>query len=448
MGGLPVGRHFFRGDPGYEAARCAAVWNGRTPHRYPDVVVQAVDADEVASAVRFARAEGHHIGVRSGGHSWAGNHLRDGGMLLDVSRLARCTIDVDTHTAIVGPGIRGDVLAAQLVERGLFFPTGHVIGVGLGGYLLQGGYGWNGRALGPACESILGLDVVTADGERLFIDSDHDSELYWAARGAGPGFFAVVTGFHLRVYPHPKASGSSLYVYPAAYADDVFTWARAIGAEVDRSVEFQLVTTRSVPAVGLEDGGIVVVTPVFADTDDDAAGALAIFETCPVRAKAVAAMPYTPASLADLYEAAAANYPTGHRYATDNMWTSASSAELLPGIHQILATMPPNPAHFLWMNWGPAPARQDMSFSVEDDIYLALYTVWADAADDERYGDWARSNMAAMAPLATGIQLGDENLGARPARFATDTALARLDLVRAHYDPDGLFHSWMGRLPQ
>jgi FAD/FMN-containing dehydrogenase len=54
--------------------------------------------------------------------------------------------------------------------------------------------------------------------------------------------------------------------------------------------------------------------------------------------------------------------------------------------------------------------------------------------------------MAAMAPLATGMQLADENLGARPARFATDAAMARLDEVRAAYDPDGRFHSWMGRL--
>jgi FAD/FMN-containing dehydrogenase len=54
--------------------------------------------------------------------------------------------------------------------------------------------------------------------------------------------------------------------------------------------------------------------------------------------------------------------------------------------------------------------------------------------------------MAAMAPLATGIQLADENLGKRPAKFATDDAMAKLDRVRAEYDPDGRFHSWMGRL--
>jgi hypothetical protein len=128
------------------------------------------------------------------------------------------------------------------------------------------------------------------------------------------------------------------------------------------------------------------------------------------------------------------------------MWTSASADELRPGIRRIIETIPPHPSHLLWLNWGPSPARQDMVYSVEDDIYLALYTVWKDPADDEKYSDWARSNMAAMAHLASGIQLADENLGARPARFATDDVMTRLDEARAQYDPDGRFHSWMGRV--
>jgi FAD/FMN-containing dehydrogenase len=53
--------------------------------------------------------------------------------------------------------------------------------------------------------------------------------------------------------------------------------------------------------------------------------------------------------------------------------------------------------------------------------------------------------MAAMSDLETCIALADENLGRRPARFITDSNMARLDKVRSAYDPDGRFHSWMGR---
>ena len=75
-----------------------------------------------------------------------------------------------------------------------------------------------------------------------------------------------------------------------------------------------------------------------------------------------------------------------------------------------------------------------------------MYTVWNDPTDDGAYSDWARSNMANMEHLQTGVQLADENLGQRPAKFASDEAMAKLDRVRAAYDPDGRFHAWMGRV--
>jgi hypothetical protein len=87
-----------------------------------------------------------------------------------------------------------------------------------------------------------------------------------------------------------------------------------------------------------------------------------------------------------------------------------------------------------------------MAYSMEDDLYLSLYGMWKDERDDARYGTWAADRMREMAPLSTGIQLADENLGERPARFASDDALARLDRIRAERDPDGRFHPWMGRL--
>ncbi len=90
---LSVEKYYFRGAEGYETARRATVWNGLLPDRFPDVIVQAHDTDDVVAAIRYARANGHQVGVRSGGHSWAASHLRDGGLLLDVSRLDHGTVD-------------------------------------------------------------------------------------------------------------------------------------------------------------------------------------------------------------------------------------------------------------------------------------------------------------------------------------------------------------------
>lgn len=248
MRALPAGRHFFRGSDGYEAARRGTVWHRRVPDRYPEVIVQAVSADDIVSAIRYATVNGHKVSVVSGGHSFAASHLRDGAVLLDVSRIDHASIDADKGRAVVGPGKGGSVLMAELEAQGLFFPGGHCRGVCLGGYLLQGGYGWNSRIYGPACESVIGLDVITADGAQIHCDADNHADLYWAARGAGPGFFGVVTSFYLKLYPRPATCGTSVYVYPFDLADEVFTWARAVSAEVDPRVELQALASRPTTA--------------------------------------------------------------------------------------------------------------------------------------------------------------------------------------------------------
>ncbi len=431
-----------RGDAAYEQARRDAVWNGRTPDRYPDVIVQVESVEDVVVAVREAAAQGLRIAVRSGGHSWAGNQLRDGGMLIDLSRLNGLEVDTEAMTAVVGPGAKG--IAASLEPHGVFFPGGHDRDVGAGGYLLQGGFGWNGRILGPACASVIGIDVVTADGELLHANEHQHADLLWAARGAGPGFFGIVVAFHLRVYEAPKHIALSVARFPIDVLDEVFTWAERIGPSVAREVELNVTVARD------EDGtpDITVIAPAIVDSPEQAAEVLAFLDECPVRDRAIEVVSNVPATLTELYAAVGEFYPAGSRYAVDNMWTHAPAEELLPGIHEIVETLPPRPSALLWLNWGgDTQERPPMAFSVEDRTYMAVYGVWSDPADDERYSGWAGGRMRALAPQASGIQLADENLGNRPARFISDENMARLDELRDRYDPEHRFHPWMGRLP-
>lgn len=146
-----------------------------------------------------------------------------------------------------------------------------------------------------------------------------------------------------------------------------------------------------------------------------------------------------------MYRGVMAHYPDRHRWGVDNMWTHASIDELLPGLQKIRDTMPPPPSHMLWLNWAPPRSRPDMAFSMEDDIYIALYGGWKRREDDARHGSWAPERMRELAHLATGCQLADENLGQRPARFLSDEKLRRLDQIRGERDPEGRFHSYMGR---
>lgn len=435
------GRTFRRGEDGYEQARRECSFNARLAARYPDFIVQANTVADVQAAVKAAKRDGMVIGVRSGGHSWAGNHVRDGGMLLDVSRLDDMAIDGKAMTATAGPGAGGHTLAMALAKARLFFPAGHCKGVCVGGYLLQGGFGWHSRELGPAVESVLAIDYVDADGELRHASATENADMYWAARGAGPGFFGVVTRFHLRLYPRPPVMGMKVAIYPGDKIEEVFRWAHRVGPQVPKSVELMLIMSRQVPLV--QGPGIMVIAPVFANSLAQARQALAFMKTRPGGARL--ALPFLPMKQDWMYTRTMDHYPDGYRYAVDNMWTHASIDDLMPGILRIAETLPSAPSHMLWMNWSPPKSRQDMAYSVEDDTYIALYGVWKDATEDAVIAPWAERNMAAMAQLASGMQLADENLGRRPARFMREDHLARLDGIRSLRDPAGRFHPYMGR---
>lgn len=438
-----LGQTFRRGEAGYEAARAQTMWNKRLPPRYPDIIVQANGTGDVLAAVRMARREGLRIGVRSGGHSWAGSHVRDGGLLLDVSRLDEVHIDRSALRATVGPGRAGHELAAQLAKQKLFFPAGHCRGVAVGGYLLQGGYGWHSRVLGPACMSVEAIDVVTAEGEVARCSADENADLYWAARGAGPGFFGVVTRFHLRLYHRPSVIGFAAQTFAADMFDEVFRWLHAIGPEVPGGIELQALMSRH--TLGVRGPGMLVIAPVFAESYGQAWDWVRFMNRSPLRSKAKIAIPFIPSGLKPLYYGVGRHYPDNHRYAVDNMWTGAGIDDLLPGLRRIAETLPPAPSHMLWMNWAPPPDRPDMAYSMEDNTYIALYSVWQHAKDDPQFVHWPIERMREMEYWASGCQLADENLGQRPARFVSDEHLARLDRVRSMYDPQSRFHSWMGR---
>ena len=438
---------YAHGSSDYEAARRGAVWNARTPQRFPDVIVKARDDADVIAAVVDARAAGRRVTVRSGGHSWAGNQLRDAATLIDLSLMnSVVSIDRDAMSAIVEPGCHGNTLCRQLEEIDLFFPVGHCVGVGIGGFLLQGGYGWNSRALGPACMGVLGIDVVTAAGDLVHASADENPDLYWAARGSGPGFFGVVVRFHLRLHPKPKHLVNAGYLYPVELLDEVFTWAHAIGPEVGVQMELSAFVHHAFGADELE---VAIAGPVFADSEDEAREVLAILETCPVLDRAKLAVPYAPVTVEQLMAVVHLTYPDDHRYSVDNIWTHANASELIPGIQSFADTLPEAPSHMMWMNWSPShpdtPARPDMAYSVEDETYIAAYGIWDNAADDDANIPWATEGMRAMEHLSTGIQLADENLEQRTARFMSEENYARYDEIRAAYDPGHLFHSWASR---
>jgi len=427
-----------RGEPSYEAARRATCRNLLLPDRFPDAIVQATTADDVVAAVGLATAQNWKVGVRSGGHSWSCNHVRDGGLLLDLSRLNEVEIDLERMIAVVGPGVRSNELDALLDRLGVFFPVGHCEGVGLGGYLLQGGFGWNSRALGVACESVVGLDYVDADGELRHASATENPDIYWAARGSGPGFFGIVTRFHLRLYPRPRVIGGQLGIYPLEMFEDLVRWGHHVGPSVPTTVELMFVASRKLPHSGAP--GVLVIIGVFADDLDQVHRDLAFLQSRPEGA--LQFLPFAEMNVENLTKATMAMLPEDHYHVVDNIWTHADADALVPVLRDVVADLPPAPSHVIWMNWSPKKVRPTMAFSLEDDTYLALYGVYPDPADEKSVTDWVMDKMGKLAEFSSGIQLADENLERRDDAFMAAPNRERLESIRRERDPQGRFHSY------
>jgi FAD/FMN-containing dehydrogenase len=139
----------WRGEPGYEEVRTGRVFNARRPDRFPAAVLLAQTEEDVAAGVRLARDRGLTVSVRAGGHSWAVWSLRDDALLIDLGRMRDMTFDPATGIATAQPAVKGGAeLTPFLTGHGRAFTGGHCPSVGIGGFLLQGGQGWNSRRYG------------------------------------------------------------------------------------------------------------------------------------------------------------------------------------------------------------------------------------------------------------------------------------------------------------
>ena len=207
------GKVISKQDGNYELWRQAMVWHHSKPKRYPDLIVQAQSVDDVVAAVNYAAKEKLKISIRAGGHNSTGTSVRQGGMVLDLSMLTDIEIDPVKQVAAVQPGVRSLDLVTAARARGLSFPVPHCPSVGLSGFTMGGGIGWNYPQWGGmATHSIVGAEVVTADGKQVTVNAKENPDLFWAIRGAGPGFFGVVTRLYLQLYRVPKAIMARSYI--------------------------------------------------------------------------------------------------------------------------------------------------------------------------------------------------------------------------------------------
>lgn len=197
-------------DPGYAAAR--TIFYGGIDRR-PAAIARPRNADEVARVVSLAREAGLELAVRSGGHSFAGHSLSEGGLVLDLKEMRALDIDTKNRTAWAETGLTAGEYTTAAGEHGLATGFGDTGSVGIGGITLGGGIGFLSRKYGLTIDDLLAAEVVTADGQIRRADAETHPDLFWAIRGGG-GNFGVATRFQFRLHAVDTIVGGML-ILPA-----------------------------------------------------------------------------------------------------------------------------------------------------------------------------------------------------------------------------------------
>lgn len=434
-------------DPASRRVCDDLVWNGRKPDLAPRYVVRAETPGDVQRAVAFARANGLSVSPRGGGHNFTGIALK-GDVIVDVGALDHLQIDVKTGTAHAGPGVTNERLASALSRHGLAFPVGHCATVPVSGYLLGGGVGWNSGAWGIACFSVIGVDVVLADGRLVHADETHHGDILWAARGAGPEFFGVVTGYRLRLYEAPKAILTSVHVFAPTDARAVGEWAEAAAGRMPANLEFTVKVSAPPPEADAPEGAhvLAVIATAFGDGETEARSILdSLFADAPATALQRMDAMATPFDV--LYQLTSVSTPKGKRYAVDTLWSDASFADILESIAGDLGRRPSADSFALVALRSPrSRAPGDAAFSRIGNVFASIYTIWDDAQADAANMAWLRRAMGAIEPVATGTYVGESDLEreGRPVTIHSPAAAARLAALRDLHDPEGRFNTLAG----
>ena len=441
LGGRLRGRALAPGDDGWDEARQA--WN-LTADQRPEAVVLAEGVDDVRATVDFAREQGARLAPQSTGHAASGITSLEGTILLRTLSMGGVEVDPGARRARVEGGAVWSAVAPRAAEHGLVALSGSAGEVGVVGYTLGGGIGWLSRKHGLACNSVTSFDVVTADGQVVRAAADSEADLFWALRGGG-GSFGVVTAMEFELYPLAEVY-AGMIAWPAARGADVIPayldWVKDLPEEMSAWARY--LTLPPIPEVPKHLRGVPLVDVTGAYAGPEAEGAELL------------------RPLLDLGE------PTMNTFAT--MPAAGLGAlngdpeDPVPGLGDgsLLGELPPEAGQALVDVAGPesgspllsvqlrhlggALARPPADGGATSSLAaeFALYAVGMAMGPDMAAATGAHVTKVheALEPWSSGRRyLNFVDVPAPAALSFDDETYARLQSVRAQYDPDDLFRA-------
>jgi hypothetical protein len=428
-------------DASYDVDR--RLWNGSFD-RKPALIMRCAGVADVLAAVRFGRASGLPVAVRSGGHSFPGLSVVDDGLVIDLSLMKGVRVDPERRTVRVQAGVLLGELDRETQEFGLAVPSGIVTHTGVAGLTLGGGIGWIMRKHGLSIDQLLSVDLVLADGEFVRASAEENPDLFWGVRGGG-GNFGIVTEFEFRCVSLGTGVLGGPVMWPMEQSPDVLRFYRDWVADAPDDL-MTIVVHRMAPALPfvppeLHGKPVVMVTCCWCGDPDEGERVIRpLRKFGPPVADACNFKPYLAHQA--LFDP---SFPHGRWY----YFKSCDVAELSDEIIDITAEhsmriSSPLTSFPIWQMGGAVSRVSDQATAFSGRAAGFTFNIGACTASSEGFEaerEWVRDFWSALGPWHQGVYvnfLGDEGTDRVRQAYGAEK-FDKLQALKRRSDPDNFF---------
>jgi FAD/FMN-containing dehydrogenase len=292
---------------------------------------------------------------------------------------------------------------------------------------------------------------VTADGEKIIASKEQNVELFYAARGAGPGFFAVITQFDVNLKPLPKAMMESTYFCEYNQYRAVANEVAAIAEKLPSNMELVVSLATAPPFLAREcestnGRACIFSATVFGYSEAESLAALAPFEESSVLSACLSKKTFQPSSFKSLFAFHDKLFPPAHRYEVDIVCSDAHPADFLSAVSDKVL-LAPSPKSMVACIVSPGKVRflqphKTRSFSMSGNLVGGCWAIWNNSADDSKNLAWHADIAAKFSPFVNQHYIGESNI-VRYSDMAKgcygDEQWTKLEALRTKYDPQGIF---------
>ncbi|TEY82791.1 hypothetical protein BOTCAL_0027g00290 [Botryotinia calthae] len=409
----------------------------------PMCVVEVASDADVSTVIKIVGSRRVPWGIKSGGHASNPGFSSTPGVFISLARLTQVTLSEDLSTVELGTGNHWTDVYSALDGTGVNVVGGRVIGPGVGGFSLGGGYSWLTNQYGLTCDTVVSFNLVLPNGTITKVDSSNP-DLFFALKG-GLNRFGIVTSIVLNTVPQQNTAYGGIQIYGID----------AIPGLINATNTFQQENTDDKAQVILTiNGGLVP-------------GAILIsFYDGPTRPSAfdpfnnVGAIPLIsnvePQSFASFAKATPSNLQAGHRGAFHTMMTTSLTVGFMQAVYNessfygALAVL--HGGTFLSYDVEPftdyGRYATDSAFPhANSPLSLNLYFAWSLASQDAFWRGVMQQSIDHLTEVAKREGIFSEDQYAYPnyalstyggAQLYGPTNAARLREIQSKYDPNGV----------